>query len=87
MSLHITNDKSLFRSQLTPIRRCTILVGSGQLYTNFIGTTKLKVKGSRSILLSDILYIPNLGVNLLSSRKLYYLKGLKFTSDDNRMAF
>ena len=72
---------------MTPIRRRTILVGSGQLYTDFIGTTKLKVKGSRSVLLSNVLYIPNLGVNLLSSRKLYRLKGLKFTSNDNRIAF
>jgi hypothetical protein len=72
---------------LTPIRRRTILVGGGQLYSDFIGTTKLKVKGSGSVLLSNILYIPNLGVNLLSSRKLYRLKGLKFTSDNNRMAF
>jgi hypothetical protein len=72
---------------LTPIRRCTILVSSGQLYSDFIGTTELKVKGSRSILLSNMLYIPNLGVNLLSSQKLCHSKGLKFTSDNNRIAF
>jgi hypothetical protein len=42
-------------------------VGGGQLYANFLGITELKVKGSGSILLLDILYIPNLGVNLLSS--------------------
>jgi hypothetical protein len=83
----MTDDKSLFRSQLTPIRRRTILVGGGQLYSDFIGTAELKVKGSGSVLLSDVLYVPNLGVNLLSSRKLCHSKGLKFTGDDNRMAF
>jgi hypothetical protein len=87
MSSHITDNKSLFRLQLTPIRCRTILVGSSQLYSDFIGTTELKVKGSGSILLSNILYIPNLGVNLLSSRKLCRSKGLKFTSDNNRIAF
>jgi Reverse transcriptase (RNA-dependent DNA polymerase) len=86
-SSHMTDDKSLFRSQLTPIRRRTILVGGGQLYADFIGTAELKVKGSGSVLLSDVLYVPNLGVNLLSSRKLCRSKGLKFTGDDNRMAF
>jgi hypothetical protein len=63
-SSHMTDDKSLFRSQLIPIRRRTILVGGGQLYTNFIGTAELKVNGSGSVLLLDVLYIPNLGVNL-----------------------
>jgi hypothetical protein len=83
----MTDDKSLFRSQLTPIRRRTILVGGGQLYSDFIGTAELKVKGSGSVLLSDVLYVPNLSINLLSSRKLCRSKGLKFTGDDNRMAF
>jgi hypothetical protein len=86
-SSHMTDDKSLFRLQLIPIRRRTILVGGGQLYADFIGTAELKVKGSGSVLLSDVLYVPNLGVNLLSSRKFCRSKGLKFAGNENRMAF
>jgi hypothetical protein len=82
----MTDDKSLFRSQLIPIRHRTILVGGGQLYTNFIGTAELKVNGSGSVLLLDVLYIPNLGVNLLSSRQFCPSKGLEFAGDDNKMA-
>jgi hypothetical protein len=62
-------------------------VGGGQLYADFLGIAELKVKGSGSILLSDVLYVPNLGVNLLSSRKFCRLRGLKFASDDNKIAF
>jgi hypothetical protein len=82
----MTDDKALFRSPLVQIRRRTILVGGGQLFADWIGTAKLRVKGSGSILISDVLYVPNLGVNLLSSKKLCS-KGLTFTSDDKSMAF
>jgi hypothetical protein len=51
-----------------------------------MGTAELRVKGSGSILISDVLYVPNLGVNLLSSKKLCS-KGLIFTGDDKKMAF
>jgi hypothetical protein len=69
------------------LKGSTVIKSRGQLYSDFIGTAELKVKGSGSVLLSDVLYVPNLGVNLLSSRKLCRSKGLKFTGDDNRMAF
>jgi hypothetical protein len=85
-SSHMTDDKSLFRSPLVSIRQRTILVGGGQLYANQKGTTELKVKGSGSILISDVLYVPHLGVNLLSSKRLCS-KGLTFTGDYTNMAF
>ena len=85
-SSHMTDDKTLFRSPLIPIRRRTILVGGGQLFADWMGTAELRVKGSGSILISNVLYVPNLGVNLLSSKKLCS-KGLIFTGDDKKMAF
>jgi hypothetical protein len=45
-----------------------ILVGGSQLFVNEKGTAKLKVKGSGSVLISNMLYIPKLGVNLLSTK-------------------
>ena len=85
-SSHMTDDKSLFRSPLIPIRQRTILVGGGQLYANWMGTAELQVKGSSSILISDVLYILHLGINLLSSKKLCS-KGLTFTGDNHTIAF
>ena len=53
---------------LVSIRPRAILVGGSQLFTNRKGIAKLKVKGSGSILISNILYILKLGVNLLSTK-------------------
>jgi hypothetical protein len=63
-----------------------ILVGGSQLFVNKKGIAKLKVKGSSSILISNVLYILKLGVNLLSTKRLYS-KGLIFTSDENHIVF
>jgi hypothetical protein len=82
----MTDNKALFRTPLEPIRRRTILVGGGQLYADWKGTAELRVEDSGSILISDVLYVPNLGVNLLSSKKLCS-KGLNFTGDDKKMTF
>jgi hypothetical protein len=56
------------------------------LFADWIGTAELQVKGSGSILISNVLFVLNLGVNLLSSKKLYS-KGLIFTGDNKKMAF
>jgi hypothetical protein len=71
---------------LKPIKRCTISVEGSQLFANFKGIAELKAQGSKSILVSDILYIPNLGVNLFSSKKLYS-RGLTFTSNNKSIIF
>jgi hypothetical protein len=55
---------------MAPIKRYTVKVGGGKLYTDFIGTIEMRVD-SVSLLLENILYIPSLDINLLSSRKLY----------------
>jgi hypothetical protein len=82
----MTDDISLFRTLLVLIQPRAILVGGGQLFANEKGIAELKVKGSGSVLISNVLYIPQLGVNLLSTKRLYS-KGLTFTSDENHMAF
>ncbi len=55
---------------MIPIKRRTVKVGGGRLYTDFKGRIKIRV-ASVSLILEDILYIPSLGINLLLSRKLY----------------
>ena len=55
---------------MIPIKRRVIKVGGGRLYTDQYGTAVLRVLDGNQALLVNILYVPLLGVNLLSGRKL-----------------
>lgn len=61
---HMTDQRQLFRS-LTPVKRRTIKVGGGKLYSWHMGVCELRVPSGRTVLLKDVLFVPNLGVNLL----------------------
>src|SRR5438045_615833 len=63
---HITDQHQLFQS-LVPIKCCTIRVGGGKLYSWHMGVCELRVPSGRTMLLKDVLFVPNLGVILLSS--------------------
>ena len=60
----------MFRGLIILIKRRTIKVGGGRLYTEFKERVKIRV-ASISLILKDILYIPSLGINIFLSRKLY----------------
>ena len=62
------------------------MVRGGRLYADWMGTAELRVKGSGTMLISNVLYVPKLGVDLLSSKKICS-KGIIFTGDDKTMAF
>ncbi len=59
----------MFKGSIILIKRCTIKVGGGRLYTDFKKRVKIRV-ASFSLILEDILYILSLGINLLLSHKL-----------------
>ncbi|KAI0996462.1 hypothetical protein K3495_g11718 [Podosphaera aphanis] len=84
-SSHMSDQKSLFR-KLIRIKRRKIKVGDGELYSDFKGTVIMACDDGSSTLLSDVLYVPKLGVNLLSARKLA-LAGLEGRFDDKYMYF
>ena len=65
----MTDDSNLFRGAMIPIQRRSVKVGGGRLYADFMGQVEMRVAGT-SLLLDNVLYVPGLGVNLLSSRKL-----------------
>ena len=69
-SSHITNQLQLFRQPIIPIKRRVIKVGGGRLYADQCGTAVLRAPDSNKALLVNVLYVPLLGVNLLSRRKL-----------------
>ena len=69
-SSYITDQLRLFNGPLIRIKRRTIKVGGGKLYADYCGTVTIKDRQGNSVLLSSTLYIPQLGVNLLSGKKI-----------------
>src|SRR5438045_2688328 len=67
-SSHMSDQPNLFR-QLILIKRRMVKVGVGVLYANHKVTANLVCQDGSSMLLADCLYVPYLGVNLLSSRR------------------
>jgi hypothetical protein len=82
----MTNQRQLFRS-LVPIKRRTIRVGGGKLYSWHMGVCELKVPSGRTTLLKDVLFVLNLGVNLLSGRKICSQLGVKGLFNSQTMYF
>ena len=66
----MTDNLRLFSGSLRPIRRRTIKVGGGKLYSDQCGTAMMRAADGSYTPLSSVLYVPNLGVNLLSVRRL-----------------
>ena len=62
----MTNKPTLFRGLMVKIKRRTIKVRGGLLYTNFIEIVKIKVN-KEALLLNNVLYVPSLSANLLLS--------------------
>ena len=73
-SSHMTDDLRLFSGPLKSIKRRTIKVGGGRLYSDQCGSVTMRVKDGESML-TEVLYVPGLGVNLLSARH-FTKKGL-----------
>ena len=70
---------------MKPIPRQTIKVSKGKLYSTSIGIAKI-VAENGSALLKDVLYVPKLGVNLLSGKRVCQ-QGLQGSFDENTMNF
>ena len=69
-SSHMTDALQLFSGPLTRIRRRKIKVGGGELYAHHRGTCVIKDKHGNRGFLTSVLYVPKLGVNLLSGRRM-----------------
>jgi hypothetical protein len=69
-SSHMTDQHQFFSGPLYPIKRRTIKVGGGNLYTDYIGDAKMTMSNGDCLILSKVLYVPLLGVNLLSGRQM-----------------
>jgi hypothetical protein len=70
-SSHMTDQLHLFRDKtMTRTSRVPIQVGGGKLYSTRKGTAKVNAQDGSSGYLENVLYVPTLGVNLISAKKL-----------------
>ena len=79
-STHMTDQLQLFRGPLTKIKRRIIKVGRVKLYSDHMSTAVIRIPKRRSLRLKKTSFVPSLGVNLLSGRKMC-MSGLKGTRD------
>ncbi|KAF7573128.1 hypothetical protein PtrM4_080330 [Pyrenophora tritici-repentis] len=68
-SSHMSDQPSLFR-RMIKIKRRVVRVGGGELYADWKGEAQVVCKDGSSTWLSEVLLVPNLGVNLLSGRRI-----------------
>ncbi|KAI1510786.1 Retrotran-gag-2 domain containing protein [Pyrenophora tritici-repentis] len=66
-SSHMSDQPSLFR-RMIKIKRRLVRVGGGELYADWKGEAQVVCKDGSSTWLSEVLLVPNLGVNLLSAQ-------------------
>lgn len=82
-SSHMTDQIQLFRGPLTKIRKRTIKVGGGKLFASQMGTVEMRVDGG-CVKLKNTLFVPKLGVNLLSGFRMCD-SGLRGAWDDQHL--
>ena len=68
VTFHMTDQLQLFSESLKSIRRRTIRVEEGRLYSDQCGTMIIRVNNDECRL-TNVLYVPELRVNLLSDRR------------------
>jgi hypothetical protein len=83
-SSHMTDNSSLFSEPPMIIRRTTIAVGGGKLFSTKRGVIDVMDRRGGRSRLKDVLLVPELGVNLLSGSKLCKA-GLKGSFDSQNM--
>jgi hypothetical protein len=80
----MTDNRDLF-SDIRRIKYVPIQVGRGKLYSNHLGTVRMDGLDGSTGLLSNVLWVQNLGVNLLSARSVCKYGGFTGSFDDNDM--
>jgi hypothetical protein len=84
-SSHMAYQPECFRS-LIPIRARRIQVGGGVLYARHKGVAEQRCADGSYAVLSECLFVPDLGINLLSARRLCR-NGITGFFDDKHMYF
>jgi len=85
-SSHMTDNRRFFSNPLRQTSRTTIKVGGGRLYSTQRGNVSIRDHSGSQLELKDVLYVPELGANLLSGRKLCK-EGLTGRFNDKKMYY
>jgi hypothetical protein len=80
---HMSDQRSLFRF-LRPIKPRRVKVGGGELKAEYMGDAELVCMDGSSMVLADTLYVPGIGVNLLSVRRLCQA-GMRFSGNKDKL--
>ena len=80
---HMSDQRSLF-TFLKPIKPKRVKVGGGELKAEYMGDAELVCMDGSSMVLADALYVPNIGVNLLSIRRLCQA-GMRFSGNQDKL--
>lgn len=63
------------------------MVGGGKLYSKLKGSAVVNCEDGSKMILHNVLYVPKLGINLMSSRQMCQSSRLKGTFDEQKMYF
>jgi len=85
-STHMADQINIFSGPLVKIRTRNIRVGGGVMHSDEMGVAILKDRKGNQIRLPETLYVPGLGANLLSGRKMCD-SGLKGSFDTDNLWF
>jgi hypothetical protein len=80
----MTDNRDFF-TDIRRIKHIPIQVGRGKLYSNDLGTVRMDGLDGSTGLFSNVLGVPNLGVNLLLARSVCKYGGFTRSFDDNEM--
>jgi Reverse transcriptase (RNA-dependent DNA polymerase)/gag-polypeptide of LTR copia-type len=83
---HMTDNPRLFRAPPKQFKR-GIKVGGGRIFSTHKGTAEMRLPDGNSVLLSNVLLVPKLGVNLLSAKKVCLNPMVKGSFDLQSMWF
>ncbi|KAI1006754.1 hypothetical protein K3495_g1463 [Podosphaera aphanis] len=78
------SDQPLYFRKLIPMYPRRVKVGGGELRAEFEGDVQMRCKDGSSMLLSNVLFVPNLGINLLSVRRMCQAE-LNFVGNENKL--
>jgi hypothetical protein len=78
----MTDNQDLF-SDIRRIKRVPIQVGGGKLYSNYLGIVRIHRLDESTGLLLNVLWVPNLGVDLVLARSVCKYSRFTESLDDN----
>ncbi|KAF6790309.1 hypothetical protein CMUS01_16287 [Colletotrichum musicola] len=88
-NVHTVNDISWFQSYAAVTTQRPIQTGGGDVYPELAGTVLLRFSNGETMLLRDVMYVPNFPMNVFSGERLYlaggYMRGNDLVGPQGRV--